>query len=384
VLILELFFASLARFSGQLSGWSRRGLYIALLCGVSSALSGTTEAPVPGRTDPLDQAAGTLLPLRPSILTSVDSRAGWIVAVGPRGTVLRSNDGAKTWKKSAVPVSSDLTAVKFVTDQLVWAVGHDAVVLRSVDAGATWSRVLDGRSVHRLLLAQYAEQAGGEDAVTAQMRREVERSARQSATPGTWPAPFLDIWFADPQRGFVVGAFGLLLATEDGGKTWTPWLERADNERRFHLYGISGDANTCLIVGEQGLVLRLDAARGHFVKVNTPYNGTYFGAQVVGSQLVVHGLRGNAYASADGGRQWSKIATGSEANVVAALADSARRLWLVTQAGEVLPVGSDATQGRPLHAPPGSDVLGATLSGQQLILARVNGPTTMSLAAPTH
>ncbi len=324
------------------------------------------------------------MPARPPILTAVASRAGWTVAVGPKGTVLRSADAAKTWKKVALPVSSDLTNVKFVSDQVVWAVGHDAVLLRSADAGATWSRVLDGRSVLKLLNTYYSEKAKSNDPAMLQMVREVERSARQTATPGIWPSPFLDIWFADEQRGFVVGAFGLLLATEDGGKSWTPWLERTDNERRFHLYGISGDADTCLVVGEQGLVMRLDAKQGRFVKLETPYNGTYFGVLVAGKQMVVYGLRGNAYASADAGQQWSKLETHSEANVVAALTDGAQKLWLVTQVGEVMTIGADAKLATSLRAPPGGDVLGAVISGPQLILARVNGPATMSLSAAAH
>lgn len=380
----ELLIASLARFTRQLSGVARKGLGVTLLCVISGVLSGSLGAQESRWTDPLDLQAGSTMPARPPILTAVASRAGWTVAVGPKGTVLRSADAAKTWKKVATPVSSDLTNVKFASDQVVWAVGHDAVLLRSADAGATWSRVLDGRSVLKLLSTHYSERAKSNDPVMVQMVREVERSARQTATRGIWPSPFLDIWFADEQRGFVVGAFGLLLATEDGGKSWTPWLERTDNERRFHLYGISGDADTCLVVGEQGLVMRLDVKQGRFVKLETPYNGTYFGVRVAGKQFVVHGLRGNAYASADAGLQWSKLETHSEANVVAALTDGAQKLWLVTQVGEVMAIGADAKLATSLRAPPGGDVLGAVISGPQLILARVNGPATMSLSSAAH
>lgn len=374
--------AIVARFKQRLSGGvAQAGLGVALLCVVSAAASQAVVTQASRWSDPLDVQASTVMPSRPPILTGLDSRAGWTVAVGPRGTVLRSGDGAKSWKKVAVPVSSDLTNVKFATDQIVWAVGHDAVVLRSGDAGATWTRVLDGRSVQKLLHTHYTEKAKTGDPVMVQMLREVARSSRQSATVGTWPSPFLDIWFADAQRGFVVGAFGLLLATEDGGKTWTPWLEHTDNERRFHLYGISGVADTCLIVGEQGLVMRLDASQGRFVKVDTPYNGTYFGVHVTGTQHVVYGLRGNAYISTDAGQQWTKVETRSEANVVSALTDGSQQLWLVTQVGDVLAVGAEDKQGVTLRAPPGGDVLGAAITGQQLVLARLNGPATMTLTA---
>ena len=38
------------------------------------------------------------------------------------------------------------------------------------------------------------------------------------------PNPFLDVLFSDASEGFVIGAFGLVLRTRDGGKSWEPWI----------------------------------------------------------------------------------------------------------------------------------------------------------------
>ena len=62
-----------------------------------------------------------------------------------------------------------------------WAVGHDAVALRSTDGGASWQRVLDGRALLKLLREHYAPSVGAPDA--GKVREEVERWAAQSATP---------------------------------------------------------------------------------------------------------------------------------------------------------------------------------------------------------
>ena len=63
-----------------------------------------------------------------------------------------STDGGATWKQSAVPVSSDLTAVYFVDENRGWTVGHDGVVLHTDDGGDAWRLQLDGRKVNELLL----------------------------------------------------------------------------------------------------------------------------------------------------------------------------------------------------------------------------------------
>ena len=59
-------------------------------------------------------------------------------------------------------------------------------------------------------------------------------------------------------EGYVVGAYNLIFHTTDGGKTWEPWVERTQNERFYHLYGIRGSSDGVYMVGELGLALRLD------------------------------------------------------------------------------------------------------------------------------
>ena len=115
----------------------------------------------------------------------------------------------------------------------------------------------------------YEQRAKAGDAKAADMLREAEAFAAQGPDK-----PFLDVWFENEQKGFVVGAFNLILRTEDGGQSWTPWLDRVDNPKAYHLYSIRPAAGTLFIVGEQGLVLKLDADAQRFASVALPYAGT--------------------------------------------------------------------------------------------------------------
>src|SRR4051795_11230597 len=135
--------------------------------------------------DPLDAASSpsTLSPRR--LLNAAVFAGGRIVAPRQQGHVVFSDDKGKTWTQAEVPVSSDLTALSFPTPQRGWAVGHDGVVLATTDAGATWTRQLDGRGIKAgMPLDQIS---------------------------------LLDVWFDDEKSGTAVGAFGLILRTTDGG-----------------------------------------------------------------------------------------------------------------------------------------------------------------------
>lgn len=258
-----------------------------------------------------------------------------IIAVGQRGHILYSDDAGRQWQQASVPVSSDLVAVHFPSPQRGWAVGHDGVVLHSADAGKTWVKQLDGRMAGQRMAAYYAELArdGGLDSAgdSAALLDEANRLAARGAEN-----PFLDVWFADESTGFVVGAFNLIFRTRDGGQSWEPWFHRTANPGRLHLYAIRQLAGGLFIVGEQGLVMKLDPGGTRFGALDTGYRGSFFGVAGSGPAVLVHGLRGNVFRSTDGGVRWSKVETGLQEGLTAASHCPNGQLLLASQSGRVL------------------------------------------------
>lgn len=264
----------------------------------------------PGFQGPLEMAAQKSALAARSPMNALARVGTRLVAAGQRGHILHSGDG-RTWTQADVPVSADLNAVHFPTAAHGWAVGHEGVVLHSADAGASWQRQLDGRQISALVAAAGNQAADGDK-------------------------PLLDVWFEDPQRGWVVGAFNLILRTEDGGRSWTSWTDRADNPKGMHLYAIRPAGGTLYIVGEQGIVLKLDRQKQRFTQVPLPYQGTLFGVVGNDQMVVVFGLRGNAWRSADGGAAWTKLETGVAAGLSSALVRADGSVLLASQAGHVL------------------------------------------------
>ena len=54
----------------------------------------------------------------------------------------------------------------------------------------------------------------------------------------------LDVWFADENNGYAVGAYNLIFRTRDGGMTWESWFDRTENPKFFNLYAIRPVAGT--------------------------------------------------------------------------------------------------------------------------------------------
>jgi photosystem II stability/assembly factor-like uncharacterized protein len=265
-------------------------------------------------------------------LAQADSR---LVAVGQRGHVLFSDDGGQNWTQADVPVSSDLTAVSFPTARDGWAVGHDGVILVSHDAGATWVKQLDGRQLGTLLLSAYPAALSPGPSPAGGSGEQMHADAQRFADEGP-DKPFLDVHFEDAQRGFVVGPFNLVLGTEDGGATWSPWMHRTQNPKALHLYALRSVGDAIYAAGEQGLLMRLDRSAREFQAIAVPYQGTLFGITGDADSLLVYGLRGNALRSGDGGRSWTPIATHVQVTFTSSARNEHGDLLLATQTGQVL------------------------------------------------
>ncbi len=130
-----------------------------------------------------------------------------------------------------------LTAVDFGTEQHGWVVGHSGVVLHSSDSGGeTWELQLDGIQAAELVIASKEDQI-------AELEERIEQAPEEEKADLEWALddlffalentqadmeigpvnPFLDVWFEDENHGFVVGAYGMILRTQDGGQTWEDW-----------------------------------------------------------------------------------------------------------------------------------------------------------------
>ena len=171
-----------------------------------------------------------------------------------------------------------------------------------------WTRVLDGR------------QAGAADGRTttsarprlprcraraAALLKEAERFAAQGAEN-----PFLDVGFENAKTGYLVGAFGLIFRTTDGGATWQPLLHATDNPQGPAPVRGARVGGEVYIAGEQGLMLKLDRGAGRSAPSSCPTRARCSASIGNDRAVLVHGLRGTVLRSTDAGRSWQAVNTG--------------------------------------------------------------------------
>ncbi|WP_285643806.1 YCF48-related protein [Pseudomonas sp. NBRC 100443] len=259
------------------------------------------------------------------------ARAGnRLVVVGLRGAILYSDDQGRNWTQADVPVSVDLVAVTFVGAKKGWAVGHGGVVLHSDDAGASWVKQLDGLQASKLAMDYYSARVGSLQGASDYLAKE------QRLSNGNETQPFLDVYFADEKRGYVVGTFNRIFMTQDGGRNWEPQMHLTNNAQEWHFYSVSGNGTQVYLSGEQGHVWRWDTVAGHFLSIDTPYNGTLFGVlSVDGDDLYAFGMRGSFFHSTDAGRTWERLTLPTGGSLMRILLTEDRRLLVVSQSGEV-------------------------------------------------
>ena len=289
------------------------------------------ESPAPAVSEAMPNAVTQAL-----ILGIVDSNSR-AVAVGERGQVLVSESRSDWRQVDGVPTRATLTAVDAVGEN-VWAVGHDGTILHSGDGGLSWT-------LQRVDVLRPPSD-------------DEEWNPRQGV-------PLLDILMLDAQHGFAVGAYSLMLRTDDGGATWTPVSVAAtpaaqddaadetiaeddpgegddayddenwtiaqdelvlDEETDPHFNGIVRTGSGALfIVAERGAGFRSRDGGATWQRIQLPYQGSMFGAiGFEGDHVLAYGMRGNAFETTDLGDNWTELSTGTDLSLMggAALPDA--------------------------------------------------------------
>lgn len=349
--------------------------FFPLVLGLVIVATGTLVSyPVRAEPDMLERPALISKRSESSVMLAVTRAGKRLVAVGERGVVLFSDDNGIAWKQAAVPVSISLTNVFFITDKKGWVVGHSGIVLYSKDGGESWVKQLDGKQVGTLVLDAVKKKTGasGDDKAAQQRLDEANRLVADGPDK-----PFLDVYFSDENSGFIVGAYGLMFHTVDGGKSWIPWQEHVDNSKGKHLYRIRAAGGALFIAGEQGALFHSSDSGQRFSEIKTPYSGSYFGvvAEPAGN-IVAYGLRGNAYWSGNMGKTWQKIAVGTPSLLAADTRLTDGSLLIVSHDGDVLRSIDEGHSFSPISVKQTSPYTGVTQAADgSIILSGMRGVT---------
>ncbi|MDX2187977.1 MAG: YCF48-related protein [Opitutaceae bacterium] len=216
------------------------------------------------------------------------TRAGdSVIAVGDRGSIVRSLDDGRTWTPVPSPTQATLCGVAFVDQERGWACGHEGSLLETRDAGATWT--LRGGVL------------------------EPEASALTLHNTGS--------------QLVLAGAFGLLAVSNDKGDTWTVL---PPPEGGPHIYSALPIDTGWLLAGEMGFLAELDGGSAlRVIGVDAP--SLHVLLQLPSGSRLAAGLRGHALLGTDTG--WEPFSLDSSQLAAAGVALVDNQVILAGQSG---------------------------------------------------
>jgi photosystem II stability/assembly factor-like uncharacterized protein len=209
------------------------------------------------------------------------------VVVGYSGKIVETTDGGRTW--TGRPSGSDvaLYSVHFVDQDVGWVSGQDGLILHTTNGGKTWDKqesnaFFEDRETGKQSLFLFGIHAidhdhawavgdrsiltstsdGGKTWTARKINMETDLSGGQSLAASD--PIFYDVQFVDAKHGWIVGEFGKIMYTENGGETWSEQEKTLlEGSNIFDLldlptmFGVNMlDAQNGLAVGLEGHIAR--------------------------------------------------------------------------------------------------------------------------------
>lgn len=206
------------------------------------------------------------------------------------------------------------------------AVGDRGYIVVSDDRGKTWRRAKAPEEPLLTAVDFLDERRGlavGHDSAILASADGGDTWTQQFAAASEG-RPLMDVAFLKPDLAIAIGAYGAYYESADGGRTWTARKVIAD-DRHLNALVRLGEGRL-LILGEAGTILASDDWGRNWKPLESPYKGSFFGGLVAdGGAVIAFGMRGRIYRSTDAGRSWKLVENASTASLIGGerLADGA-------------------------------------------------------------
>ncbi len=280
-------------------------------------------------------------------LFAIDGREdGHKVAVGKFGLILITRDDGKTWKKQSSGTARTLSSISFPDRDHAYVVGSGGVILTTGDGGSSWKPQNSGTKDQLLGVygfnAKQAYAVGAFGTLLATSDGGVTWRRQELAWEKLIPNILKDsgllepnlnaIQFVNENLGWIVGEFGLVLQTRDGGQTWSAQNYGENLPQLFGLF--FRDEQTGWAVGQLGTLLTTADGGKHWRQVTVSTDRNLNGISLAGERGIVVG-DGVVLVTEDSGLNWRKLPSAPEGLSLTGVTMKSRTAVTVGQAGAI-------------------------------------------------
>ncbi len=236
-----------------------------------------------------------------------------LIAVGPKGSIIKSEDGGLSWYQIEVNLSKDLYAVCFVTDSLGYVAG-DNIVMRTRDGGKTWETVMATTDYYTDIYFKDADHGWLAGSYGTILRTVDGGQNWKLATVAGSTLNWINaIHFLDFQTGFAVGDNSIILKSTDGGLIWEEIYKDPSGFGPPLMDVFCLKDTSVFICGDRGILWKLNAKTNYFRQV-TGVSNDDLGRKVVHEIDFTDPNHGYALANGgqiikttDGGSTWQRL-----------------------------------------------------------------------------
>lgn len=203
-------------------------------------------------------------------LNFLNNDTGYIV--GENGTILRTNNGGTTWIKKESPTDKNLNTLYFKDANTGFIPFYDwnidsTVLLSTKDGGSNWNQKSIG-------LLRYPRKIYFINNDTGFIVGDFGGILRTFDGGNSWESSYhhgndyFDIYFTNNNTGYVVGDDGEISMTENCGNDWTVVNSGTDKQLRSVFFT---DVNTGYAVGSNGIILKTTNSGSSLKKIYQSY-----------------------------------------------------------------------------------------------------------------
>jgi photosystem II stability/assembly factor-like uncharacterized protein len=243
----------------------------------------------------------------------IDDRTGFVV--GNKGLLLRTENAGGSWTKVATKTDRALNDVTFVGEK-GWIVGQGGMILHSGDAGNTWNLQESGCENSLLKIAFVSDVRGVCVGESGTILSTEDGGGHWNPVTLDWmsflPASLLDVGvvapnlydmvFIDAAHGWIVGDNGIVLASSDGGQGWELLRAGPSFPPLFSVW--FKDLGAGWAAGQNGTFLRTVDGGKTWEQVNVPARASLFKVIVRDQCGLLVGNGGTVLQTIDGGATW--------------------------------------------------------------------------------